>query len=222
MASNEDSQFLSMNTLNPNIRNLQFGVAGPTYTRPFEIEKELKAGVKKPFSKLLNSSMGDCHLAGQNPITFIRQVLALCAFPELLKSGDFPADTKARAEMILKACGSIGSYTKPWGLSEVRQDVANYIAERDGHPSDFNDIVLCTGASIGIRQIMTLLLTGESGVKSAGFMIPIPQYPVYTASIAEYGAEAIPYYLDEKKNWSLDIVELERALAEAKSKCIPR
>ena len=31
-------------------------------------------------------------------------------------------------------------------------------------------------------------MTGESGDKRAGVMIPIPQYPLYTATIAEYNA----------------------------------
>lgn len=31
-------------------------------------------------------------------------------------------------------------------------------------------------------------MTGESGNKRAGVMIPIPQYPLYTATIAEYNA----------------------------------
>uniref|UniRef100_A0A0B7BIW0 alanine transaminase n=1 Tax=Arion vulgaris TaxID=1028688 RepID=A0A0B7BIW0_9EUPU len=69
---------------------------------------------------------------------------------------------------------------------------------------------------------MTLLLTGKDGKDRAGFMIPIPQYPLYSAAIAEYGAYAIPYYLNEKNKWSLDVPELERAIAEARPICQPR
>ncbi len=47
-------------------------------------------------------------------------------------------------------------------------------------------------------------------------MIPIPQYPLYSASISLNGGHACPYYLNEEKGWQLDIEELERSIAEAK------
>ena len=45
----------------------------------------------------------------------------------------------------------VGSYTDPGGLEIVRKHCAEYIANRDGYPSNWNDIVLCGGASDGIR-----------------------------------------------------------------------
>jgi len=53
-------------------------------------------------------------------------------------------------------------------------------------------------------------------------MIPIPQYPLYSASVAEFGVYQIGYYLNEDKNWSMDASELKRSINEAKSKCKPR
>lgn len=37
--------------------------------------------------------------------TWFFQVLALCVYPNLLSSPDFPEDAKRRAERILQACG---------------------------------------------------------------------------------------------------------------------
>ena len=51
-------------------------------------------------------------------------------------------------------------------------------------------------------------------------MIPIPQYPLYTASIALFGGQAVPYYLDEEKDWGLSIKELNASLENAKSQGI--
>ncbi|RUS84729.1 hypothetical protein EGW08_007516 [Elysia chlorotica] len=220
----EAENVLTLDTLNPNVIKLQYAVRGPIVTRATEIENEINAGVKKPFSRVVKANIGDCHATGQKPITFIRQVLALCTYPELLKTQEFPDDAKERAARILDDCKgkSIGSYTDSCGLNVVRQDVANFIADRDGYPSNATDIVLCTGASDGIKSVMMLLLTGQDGPDSAGFMIPIPQYPLYSAAICEFGASAIPYYLNEKNNWSLDVSELERAIAEAKPNCKPR
>jgi alanine transaminase len=105
-----------------------------------------------------------------------------------------------------------GSYTESEGIRIVRQDVARFIEERDeGIPCDWNNVHLTTGASDAIKAIMEILLTNPTrGEKRAGFMIPIPQYPFYTATIAEYLAQPIGYYLDEDRNWGLDIKELER------------
>jgi len=53
-------------------------------------------------------------------------------------------------------------------------------------------------------------------------MVPVPQFPFYAAILMEYGAHQIEYFLDEDNNWSLNIVELERALNESKDRCVPR
>ncbi|CAL1542845.1 unnamed protein product [Lymnaea stagnalis] len=215
---------LTLDTLNPNVIELQYAVRGPIVIRATQIEDELLAGEKKPFPKVVKANIGDCHATGQKPITFIRQVLALCTYPELLKSNDFPADTKEKAKRLLDGCKghSLGSYSDSCGLNVIRKDVAAFIEERDGHPSDFNDIVLSTGASDAIKSVMTLLLTAKDGVNKAGFMIPIPQYPLYSAAISEFGAHPIPYYLNEKASWSLDVSELERAIDAARPVCKPR
>ncbi|CAG5114966.1 unnamed protein product [Candidula unifasciata] len=219
-----DEHVLTLGTLNPNVLELQYAVRGPIVIRATELEKELKAGVKKPFTRVVKANIGDCHATGQKPITFIRQVLALCNYPDLLDSDLFPEDVKARARRILDDCkgNSIGSYSDSCGLQVIREDVARYISERDGYPSDPSHVVLSTGASDAIKSVMTLLLTAKGGNDRAGFMIPIPQYPLYSAAISEYGAYPIPYYLNEKNKWSLDVAELERSIAEARPHCQPR
>ena len=44
-------------------------------------------------------------------------------------------------------------------------------------------------------------------------MIPIPQYPLYTATLALNNGQPVPYYLDESSQWDLAIPELKRALS---------
>jgi len=39
-------------------------------------------------------------------------------------------------------------------------------------------------------------------------MIPIPQYPLYSASIDMYGGKPVYYYLDEDNEWSIDVSNL--------------
>merc|ERR1712029_605138 len=62
---------------------------------------------------------------------------------------------------------------------------------------------------------------GPEGQKP-GVMIPIPQYPLYSATLAEFNMHQIGYYLNEDRNWAMDMDELERALAEAKQTCDPK
>jgi len=51
-------------------------------------------------------------------------------------------------------------------------------------------------------------------------MIPIPQYPLYSASIALLGGSQVGYYLNEEKNWGLEISELTKSIDAAKKKGI--
>lgn len=53
-------------------------------------------------------------------------------------------------------------------------------------------------------------------------MVPVPMYPLYSATIAEYNMGEIGYYLEESKNWALDSCELQRAYDEGKKKYFPR
>lgn len=69
--------------------------------------------------------------------------------------------------------------------------------------------------------MLKLLVCGD-GTTRTGVMISIPQYPLYSAALAELGAVQVNYYLNEEKCWSLDISELQRALDEARTHCNPR
>ena len=40
-------------------------------------------------------------------------------------------------------------------------------------------------------------------------MVPIPQYPLYSGTIRLYRGNLAGYYLDEEKDWSLDIKHLQ-------------
>ena len=62
------------------------------------------------------------------------------------------------------------------------------------------------------------LLTGPGAGARPGVMIPIPQYPLYSASLAEYDMDQVGYYLDEARGWALDVAELERSYQAAKDK----
>ncbi|RXM29658.1 Alanine aminotransferase 2 [Acipenser ruthenus] len=185
---------LTVDTMNPAVKKVEYAVRGPIVIRAVELEKELK------------------------------QVLALCTYPDLLNDNKFPEDAKERARRILQACGggSIGAYSASQGIECVRQDVAQYIERRDGGiPSDPNNIYLSTGASDAIVTLLKLLVSGE-GRSRTGVLIPIPQYPLYSAALSELGAVQVNYYLDEENCWALDVQELRRAVTAARQHCQPK
>ncbi|XP_074865174.1 alanine aminotransferase 2 isoform X3 [Carettochelys insculpta] len=196
----------------------------PTTPMPAALRLGGREGIKKPFTEVIKANIGDAHAMGQQPITFLRQVVALCTYPNLLDSPSFPEDSKKRARRILQGCGgnSLGSYSASQGVNCIREDVAAYIEQRDGGvPADPDNIYLTTGASDGIFTILKILVSG-GGKSRTGVMIPIPQYPLYSAAISELDAIQVNYYLDEENCWALDVNELRRSLNEAKAYCNPK
>ncbi|VDP88870.1 unnamed protein product [Echinostoma caproni] len=184
---------LSVNSINPNVVRLEYAVRGPIVQRAQEIEDSLKKGEKKGFDQIIKCNIGDCQAAGQKPITFIRNVLSVATSPDLFKSSSIPDDAKMRAKRFLDSCGgSVGVYSQSTGVQIVREDVARYIQNRDGLPANPNNIFLSSGAS---ESILQLLATGGDESKRAGIMVPIPQYPLYSATNAEYNAYQVCTFL---------------------------
>lgn len=131
----------------------------------------------------------------------------------------FPKDAIERAKEMKKAMGGhgMGAYTNSKGVKGFREDVAQFIEKRDGAAAgsvDVDNIFLTSGASEAIAMIMTALIKDSS----CGIMIPIPQYPLYSATLDLLGGHKVGYYLDEPSIWGMKIEELERSLEEAKAR----
>lgn len=105
--------------------------------------------------------------------------------------------------------GGIGAYSNSKGIAVVREEVADFIERRDGFPSSTDDIFLTNGASEAVRNIMHAMLRG--GNQRDGVLVPIPQYPLYSALTKLFDGELLGYYLDENQGWGLVLDELERA-----------
>lgn len=214
---------LSVDSMNPNVKNIYYAVRGPIVDRAVQIEADLSNGsTNYPFSDVIKCNIGDAHAMGQQPITWIRQVLQGVVNPSSLPT--LPKDVQERARMLLEACGgnSMGSYSASAGLPLVRQHIADYITARDkGVPSSADDIFLTAGASPAIVQVLKMNTHG-SGANRTGVLIPTPQYPLYSAVLAEHGSVRCNYYLDEENKWSLSREALEKAFEEAEEHCTPR
>ena len=82
-------------------------------------------------------AVGNPHQLGQKPLTFNRQVLALCTAPFLMddpKVGElFPVDAVTRARQLYKYLnGGLGAYSDSRGAAGIRGEVAKFISDRDG------------------------------------------------------------------------------------------
>jgi alanine transaminase len=90
------------------------------------------------------------------------------------------------------------------------------LAERDGFPANQADIYLSAGASSGVNTLLHVICAGEN----TGILVPIPQYPLYTASLSVLNATCVPYLLDEAKNWGTDLATIQESYAKATSEGI--
>ena len=97
----------------------------------------------------------------------------------------------------------------------VRENVAKFINKNDNVPlPNVDNIILTEGASQGVHLILSTMITNQDDA----ILIPIPQYPLYTAAISLNGGTAAPYYMDESSGWQLNFSELERSIEDAKKK----
>lgn len=207
---------LKTSSINPAVLSAEYAVRGELVLRAAAIKKENFKSV--PYDKLLECNIGNPQAVGQQPLSFGRQVLSLMLCPPLLEQPGveklFAHDAIARAKEYLAAIpNGLGAYSESQGFAIVRDQVANFIERRDGHPANPGDIFLTDGASKGVGFLLSLVLRGRSD----GVLVPIPQYPLYSASLALQEAHMLGYELDEAANWAMPVPMLEAKLAEAKA-----
>jgi len=191
------------------MRAAQYAVRGELYLKGEELRK---AG-----RDILYTNVGNPHSVGGAPITFVRQVLALVAAPFLMDgpaAAAFPADAIARAKQVLSYFpGGVGAYSDSRGAPGIRAEVAAFIERRDGVPSSPDAIFLTEGASPAVKYILNALIRDARD----GILTPIPQYPLYSACIQQYGGTLVPYDLNEEAGWGMDVADLKKRAAAARA-----
>lgn len=213
--------------VNQNILEMEYAVRGPIPQRAAELRKEGRTTIP--------CNLGNPHALGQKPISYYRQVLSLVEDPSLIarerRLRDLAKNTETisesdlisdyvvdLAENYLERMGTgTGAYTESQGPAFIRKSVAAFIDRRDGLggasivSSDPDQIFITNGASEGAKYVIDLLLADERD----GIMIPIPQYPLYSAAIKRCGAVQVNYYPYEEDGWTVDRSVLEDAYRKA-------
>lgn len=187
---------LKYNNLSQRLLDADYAVRGKIVTRAQELEKEGR--------KITYCNIGNPHAFKQKPMTYVREVLSILEYPQLLEkkiSGLFNSDSINRAKYILEQIPEgVGAYSASAGVSFVRRAVADFISKRDGIAADPDKIILTDGASKAAQTVIHAIIKNSND----GIMLPIPQYPMYSASLTMAGGLSIGYYLDEENNWQLN------------------
>ena len=213
--------------INPDILAVQYAVRGKTFLKAQEILAKIREAKEKgqpnpyPFENIVFCNIGNPQLLNQKPLTYLRQVLSIVEDPSLLDLKDkYPKDILEHAKKLIDSTGCIGTsgaYTDSRGLMFVRQKVCEFLKETEGGiETKPEDVYLTDGASPGIKLFLNLLISHHLH----GIMIPIPQYPLYSAAISQFGGTQVNYYLNEEDNWAIDMESAEKSYNEAISKGI--
>mmetsp|Transcript_35009 Transcript_35009/g.75856 ORF Transcript_35009/g.75856 Transcript_35009/m.75856 type:complete len:707 (-) Transcript_35009:810-2930(-) len=199
-------------TMSQSLRRMQYAVRGEVVMRADQLAAEGR--------DILYTNIGNPHQVGQQPVTYYRQILALCDLPAEAGVDNpkvyelFPRDVVERAKEYREIIGpsGTGAYTHSQGMLGLRKHISEYIENRDGYPAYPGNIFLTNGASTAISMVLQGLLASNDDA----IMIPIPQYPIYSALIAKLGGRQVGYDLNENLNWAVSREELEGKLARAK------
>lgn len=107
-----------------------------------------------------------------------------------------------------------GGYSNSKGIEDARYAIKKYYEEKNVKGLNIDDIYLGNGVSELILMSMQALLDTDDEV-----LIPMPDYPLWTASVNVVGGKAIHYTCDEKNNWYPNINDMENKITD-KTKAI--
>ena len=109
-------------------------------------------------------------------------------------------------DMIRNLPHSAG-YTDSKGLFAPRKAVVHYSQEKRIQGVTVDDVFLGNGASELITMSMNGLLNDGDEV-----LVPAPDYPLWTASVALSGGTPVHYLCDEQSSWYPDIADIRRKI----------
>jgi len=210
--------------VNQHVLAMEYAVRGPIPKRAAELAAQGVATIP--------CNIGNPQALGQRPITFYRQVLSLVEDPSKLGRERalhdqhlspelelIPGDVLDVAEEVIEATRTgTGAYTESAGFAFVREAICRYINHRDGAEDGDalaatpDRIFLTDGASAAAKYLLEMMITCPTD----GVLIPTPQYPLYSATIARCGGTQVNYYPDEDSGWTLRRETLTEPLERAR------
>ena len=115
----------------------------------------------------------------------------------------FTAPDEVIRDLIMNVRNSEG-YSDSKGIFSARKAIMQY-CQLKGFPNvDIDDIYIGNGVSEMISMSMQALLDDGDEV-----LVPMPDYPLWTACVSLAGGNAVHYVCDEKSNWYPDIDDIK-------------
>ncbi|HQN64482.1 MAG TPA: pyridoxal phosphate-dependent aminotransferase [Methylophilus sp.] len=105
---------------------------------------------------------------------------------------------------VIRNMSKAGGYTDSKGLFEPRKAIMHYTQSKHIHGVTVDDIIIGNGVSELIVMAMQGLLNNGDEV-----LVPMPDYPLWTAAATLAGGKAVHYLCDEANEWLPDLQDIE-------------
>ena len=115
----------------------------------------------------------------------------------------FTAPDEVIRDLIMNVRNSEG-YSDSKGIFSARKAIMQYCQLKGFQNVDIDDIYIGNGVSEMISMSMQALLDDGDEV-----LVPMPDYPLWTACVSLAGGNAVHYVCDEKSNWYPDIDDIK-------------
>ena len=105
---------------------------------------------------------------------------------------------------VIRNLGEASGYTDSKGLFSARKAIMHYSQQKNIAGVDVDDIIIGNGVSELIVMAMQALLNNGDQV-----LVPMPDYPLWTAAVTLAGGTARHYMCDEASGWLPDLKDIE-------------
>ncbi|PZO96723.1 pyridoxal phosphate-dependent aminotransferase [Streptococcus halichoeri] len=120
----------------------------------------------------------------------------------------FQAPDEVIRDLIVNARSSEG-YSDSKGIFSARKAIMQYCQLKGFPPVDIDDVYLGNGVSELISMSLQALLDDGDEV-----LVPMPDYPLWTACVSLGGGHAVHYLCDEAANWYPDIADIKAKITD--------
>lgn len=120
----------------------------------------------------------------------------------------FTAPDEVIRDLIANARNS-EAYSDSKGIFSARKAIMQYCQIKGFPHVDIDDIYLGNGVSELISMSLQALLDEGDEV-----LVPMPDYPLWTACVSLAGGKAVHYLCDEKANWYPDIDDIKSKITD--------
>lgn len=119
----------------------------------------------------------------------------------------FTAPDEVIRDLILNVRESEG-YSDSKGIFSARKAIMQYCQTKGFPPVDIDDIYIGNGVSELISMSLQALLNDGDEV-----LVPMPDYPLWTACVSLAGGKAVHYLCDEQAEWYPDLDDIKSKIS---------